>query len=201
MSTYTLCFSWSRSHRYPRAVTLATTVAGTIVSGAGREQTHRVPLDATALPALGELLPLVAGWRATRVWQGARPLPPRAVGALQQVLACAQEREWSGLGPLHCQGRQRAWGQRVPCGVLDRALPDRVLADPDPEQRATLVRGLARTTLAAACPAFDAAAVRAAVRQGAAGPRPWGRDLAGPDGDAREDRARFERLLGDLRLE
>ncbi len=192
MSAYTLCFSWSRSPRYPRAVALATTVAGTIVSGEGRAQTHRVPLDATALPALGELLPLVAGWRATRVWQGARPLPPRAVGALQQVLACAQEREWSGLGALHCQGRHRPWAQRVPCRVLDHALPDRVLAEADPHQRATLVAGLARTSLAAACPAYDPAAVLAAADEAAS---------QGAVEDEVDDRARFERLLGDLRVE
>ena len=123
------------------------------------------------------------------------------------MLACAQERDWSGLGALHCQGRHRPWLQRVPCGVLDRVLPDRVLAEPDSDQRAALVRGLARTALAAACPAFDAAAVIAAASQraahGPAEPGPWGIGLAPPDaGDAAANaRARFERLLGDLRLE
>ena len=122
MTAYTLVLSWSRSPRYRRAVALATAVPGTVVTGAGREHTHRVPVGGEALPALTELLPLVAGWRATRVWQGTRLLPPGAVPALQRVLACAQERDWSGRGALHCQGRHRPWDQRVPCGVLDRVL-------------------------------------------------------------------------------
>ena len=69
------------------------------------------------------------------------------------------------------------------------------------------MRGLARTSLAAACPAFDAAAVRAAAAQARA-PRPaerqgWRVDLTLPDAgaDPTGERARFERLLGDLELD
>ena len=58
MTAYTLVFSWSRSPRYRRAVALATAVPGTVVTGAGREHTHRVPVGAEALPVLTE--PLVA---------------------------------------------------------------------------------------------------------------------------------------------
>ena len=99
----------------------------------------------------------------------ARPAPPTFADGRLGGRTPHGMRFWrgTGLGALHCQGRHRPWDQRVPRRVLDHALPDRALAEADPAQRATLRRGAGahQSGLAAACPAFDPAAVPLASRR------------------------------------
>lgn len=198
MPLYRLRFGRSASPHYPTAVALTAQIPGATVTGTGATIVHTIPLERAALSPLAELLPLVAGWKRTAVWRADQRLSAGAVFRLTTVITCWQEREQSGLAELHCQGWADGGPSAVPCRVLVRALPyaweDTVPTD---AVGARLIAGLAQRECVTACPAYDAAAVRAgmqahlrALRRAAADGRRWATDSA--------DDAWLARLLDDV---
>ena len=88
---YTLAIGWSPSPNFGRVCALAAQVPGTTTEGSGRDLRLRVPCASAPAEVLGELLPLVAGWRGTVLRSGDHALPELALHQLAAVVACAQE--------------------------------------------------------------------------------------------------------------
>jgi hypothetical protein len=152
--TYSLVFGFSSSRDYARAVRIASAVPGYASEGAGHDILHYVPVEASTAPLLDELLALVSAWRTSRLL--ADGVAIGRPGALRTVLDCQRQRLRSGLGALHCWGLPAVERGRVPCRLLERALPWRLAGEyANSRMLPRLLAAHARELLLDACPAYD----------------------------------------------
>ena len=184
--TCMLSFERSPSPHYGAAVRLARSLPGYEYRGEGRHERHSVPIGLSALPLAERLLALVQGWRSTVVTTDGAVLDALEIASLLLMLRCYRRRARSGLGALYCWGLPERARGRVPCRLVDAALPWML---PEEYERPTLLPRLlhahARTTFAALCPAFSLGAT-------------WSQADGPADEEARQT---VERLLGDLELD
>ena len=173
--SYSLVFGFSTSRDYARAVRLASALPSYRSAGADREIRHSVPVDGAAPAALEELLTLVGAWRSSVLL--ADEIPIGRPTALRAVVACQRSGARSGLGELHCWGLPAVVRGRVPCRLVERALP--WMLDGEYADSALLPRMLtahARQLLVDGCPAYDDAAVLRAALAARGSPRRPGYD-------------------------
>ena len=200
--TYSLVFGFSTSRDYARAARLAVSVPGYASEGAGRQVRHSVPVDGSAAPLLEELLVLVGTWRSTALLDDGvvigRP------GALRQVLACQRQRARSDLGELHCWGLPAVDRGRVPCRLLERALPWMLGGEyANSKLLPRLLTAHTRQLLLDACPAYDERAVVRAALASRGRPRHQAHDalrweLVVPETEPGDEDGRFWRVVLDL---
>ena len=179
-------FGHSRSPRYAHAVRLAAAQPGYACAGEEREAVHRVPITPRTFTVLDDLLPLVAGWKTTRVRLDGITVPAGAFW-LGSILACHQQRRLTGLGDLHC--RDVPHGRSgLPCRQLSGVALRR--RDLDADTVIQLVEGEARSRLIVACPAWNPDALAEAIRVHRGEPQP----------EERDDRV-LDQIVGDIDLD
>jgi hypothetical protein len=214
MTTYVLAFGYSASPAYARAMTLARSLPGYRAEGEARLVRDRVPITGNDLTACEVLLALVRGWRSTVVLADELPLERRRLWTLERVLACYSERASSGLEELYCSGLLGTRDGRLPCRLVDSALPW-ILSGPyrDHTLLPRLLLAHARQKLVEICPVYDHAGLTAAafeyLERTPTGTEPGGltlrleyrssEDAAFADGAA-DERDRLQRLLHDVDL-
>jgi hypothetical protein len=115
-----------------------------------------VPITHKHVDDVAELVDLSGDWKNTRLLVDGVRAGPGALHRLLSVLACMRDRELSGLEELHCRGLPERHRGRVPCRLIERALPWH-LADhyADPHLLPRLVGALARKQMTGLCPAFE----------------------------------------------
>ena len=184
----TITFGRSPSLYYRDALRLAQASPGYGRGDAHGPERHTVAVDLQALPLVEPLIRLIAGWRGASVQISGFVLRREEVTALLRVLACYRDRERAGFDELYCWGLPGHERGRVPCRIVDLALPWLPPSEyADPDLRPRLLQAHASTTFAALCPAFDPEAMRAAA-------------TAALDPE-RQARAQIDRLLSDLELD
>jgi hypothetical protein len=105
---------------------------------------------------VSELVDLSRGWKSTRLLVDGVQAGPEALYRLLSVLACMRERELSGLDELHCWGLPERHRGRVPCRLIERALPWHLTDHyADPQLLPRLVGALSRRQMTGLCPAFE----------------------------------------------
>ena len=83
------------------------------------------------------------------------------------MLTCYRRRERSRLGALYCWGLPERDRGRLPCRLIDAALPWTPPEEyADPGLLPSLLEAQANETFAALCPAYDAESVERAARPG-----------------------------------
>jgi hypothetical protein len=182
----TLSFERSTSPYYREAVRLARAIPGYRHSAAEEPERHSVPITVAALPVAERLLRLVAGWRGAVVHAQGIALYGTETFWLLHMLSCYRRRERSRLGALYCWGLPERELGRLPCRLVDAALPWATPPDDyaDPRLLPNLLEAQASETFAALCPAYDGESIEQAART-------W----LGGDPAAR---SALERLLGDV---
>jgi hypothetical protein len=181
----TLIFERSSSPYYREAVRLARTVPGYRRSCDDEPERHRVPFSVAALPVMERLLRLVSGWRGSVVQVQGIALYGAETFRLLHMLGCYRRRERSRLGMLYCWGLPERGRGRLPCRLVEAALPWTPPDDyAEPRLLPSLLEAQASETFAALCPAYDAESIEQAART-------W-------LGDPASSRSALERLLGDL---
>lgn len=200
--TYSLVFGFSTSRDYARAVRLAAALPDYANEGVGREVRHSVPVDGSAASLLEELLVLVGAWRSSVLL--ADGVAIGRPSSLRGVLTCQRTRERSGLGELHCWGLPAVDRGRVPCRLLERALPWMLSGEyANSKLLPRLLTAHARQLLLDACPAYDERAVVRAALANRGRPRHPGHDalrweLVAPETESGDDDGRFWRVVLDL---
>lgn len=180
----TLTFERSASPYYGEAVRLARAIPGYCQVEVEGDVRHTVPLTVATAPLLERLLRLVLGWRGAVVHAGGLALYGGEMLRLLGMLTCYRGYERSRLGVLHCWGLPERGRGRVPCRLIDAALPWEPPDDfADAQLRPELVQALATDTFAVLCPVYDCAPIENAIAA-------WM--------GAAAHRSSFERLLDDL---
>lgn len=164
MTDHVLSFGFSRSPNYKRAIVVALRIPGYSEAGEGRHRIHMVPITHERVDDVTELVDLTRGWKSTRLLVDHVQAGSGALHRLLSVLACFRDRELSGLEQLHCWGLPEWPRGRVPCRLIERALPWH-LEDhyADPQVLPRLVDALARRQMTGVCPAFEFDEVRRAA--------------------------------------
>ena len=164
MTKHVLSFGFSRSPNYERAIAVALRIPGCSEAGEGRQRIHTVPITHERFDDVTELVDLTLGWKSTRLLVDGVQAGPGALRRLLSVVACLQDRELGGLEELHCWGLPEWPRGRVPCRLIDRALPWH-LEDhyADPQVLPRLVDALARRQMTGVCPVFEFDEVRLAA--------------------------------------
>ena len=157
MTSYQLEFGYSTSVRYPRALELFGQIVGGTTRGTGRYAVHAVTFGDLAEPGLRELLVTVAPWSSASVRRAGLAAPAGALQRAVRVAGCASGAAASLFREQYCWGPPFV-AQRVPCRLLEEALPWARLDEPATDWT-VLVGRIAEERLLGLCPLFEAAAV------------------------------------------
>jgi hypothetical protein len=120
--SFELSFGKSTSRQYDRAVRVAESMPGYHEEGEGKDAVHRVAValscaDEATWAKLNQLMPLVSGWRSTKITLGGQAVNYWAVAAqVAQIKACHARKVQQGAGDYYCSGKSAPLGEATHFG-------------------------------------------------------------------------------------